>query len=196
MEEAEGVLENLGTLNMLNTKYIILDPGSSPLVNRYAAGNAWLVDRVTLVENADAELQAIKTIDPKKEAVVDRRFAEMISVADLSGASGDTIFLTSYEPNLLTYKAELSSERVAVFSEIYYKYGWKAFIDEKPAGHFRTDYVLRGMTLPAGSHTISFKFEPESYRTGNRVSLAGSVLLLVFLLLAALPLLKKRGSDV
>lgn len=196
MEEAEGVLENLGTLNMLNTKYIILDPGSSPLVNRYAAGNAWLVDRVTLVENADAELQAIKTIDPKKEAVVDRRFAEMISVADLSGASGDTIFLTSYEPNLLTYKAELSSERVAVFSEIYYKYGWKAFIDEKPAGHFRTDYVLRGMTLPAGSHTISFKFEPESYRTGNRVSLAGSVLLLVFLLLAAFPLLKKRGSDV
>jgi hypothetical protein len=191
MEEAEGVLKNLGTLNMLNTKYIILDPNSSPLVNRYAAGNAWLVNRINLVENADAELQAVKSINPREEAVVDRRFAEMISVAETAGAPGDTIYLASYEPNLLTYKAELSSERVAVFSEIYYKYGWKAFIDDKPADHFRANYVLRGMTLPAGSHTVTFRFEPESYRTGNRVSLAGSVLLLAFLLLAAFPLLKR-----
>lgn len=191
MEEAEGVLKNLGTLNMLNTKYIILDPNSSPLVNRYASGNAWLVNRVTLVENADAELEAVKSINPNEEAVVDRRFAEMISVAESAGAPGDTIYLASYEPNLLTYKADLSSERVAVFSEIYYKYGWKAFIDDRPADHFRTDYVLRGMTLPAGSHTVTFRFEPESYRTGNRVSLAGSVLLLAFLLLAVFPLLKR-----
>jgi len=193
MEEAEGVLGSLGTLNMLNTKYIILDPGSAPLVNRHAAGNAWLVNRVTLAENADAELQAVKTINPREEAVVDRRFAELIRVAETAGAPGDTIFLTSYEPNLLTYQAELSSDRVAIFSEIFYKYGWKASVDDKPADHFRANYVLRGMTLPAGSHTVTFRFDPESYRTGNRVSLAGSVLLLAFLLLAALPLLKKRS---
>jgi len=193
MEEAEGVLGSLGTLNMLNTKYIILDPGSAPLVNRHAAGNAWLVNRVTLAENADAELQAVKTINPREEAVVDRRFAELIGVAETAGTPGDTIFLTSYEPNLLTYKAELSSDRVAIFSEIFYKYGWKASVDDKPADHFRANYVLRGMTLPAGSHTVTFRFDPESYRTGNRVSLAGSVLLLAFLLLAALPLLKKRS---
>lgn len=191
MEEAEGVLKNLGTLNMLNTKYIILDPNSSPLVNRYAAGNAWFVNRVTLVENADAELEAVKSINPKEEAVVDRQFADMTGTALSAGAPGDTVFLTSYEPNLLTYKAELSSDRVAVFSEIYYKYGWKAFIDDKPADHFRADYVLRGMTLPAGSHTVTFRFEPDSYRLGNRVSLAGSVLLLAILLIAAFPLLKK-----
>lgn len=195
MEEAEGVLKNLPALNMLNTKYIILDPGSQPMVNRHASGNAWFVDKVTLVENADAELLAVKTINPATEAVVDRRFADMIGTVQSYGAPGDTIFLTTYEPNLLTYKAELSSERVAVFSEIYYKYGWKAFIDETPADHFRANYVLRGMTLPAGSHTITFRFEPESYRLGNRVSLAGSVLLLAFLMIAALPLIKKRGEN-
>lgn len=195
MEEAEGVLKNLGALNMLNTKYIILDPNSSPLVNRYAAGNAWLVNRVTLVENADAELEAVKSINPKEEAVVDRRFAEMTGTGESAGAPGDTVFLTSYEPNLLTYKAELSSDRVAVFSEIYYKYGWKAFVDDKPADHFRTDYVLRGMNLPAGSHTVTFRFEPDSYRVGNRISLAGSVLLLAFLLISVVPLLKKNNSS-
>lgn len=194
MEEAEGALGSLGILNMLNTRYIILDPGSAPLVNRHAAGNAWLVNRVTLAENADAELLAVKTINPKEEAVVDRRFAELIGVDETAGTPGDTIFLTSYEPNLLTYKAELSSERVAIFSEIYYKYGWKASVDDKPADHFRANYVLRGMTLPAGSHTVTFMFDPESYRIGNRVSLAGSVVLLAFLLLAAFPLLKKRNG--
>lgn len=190
MEEAEGVLGSLGTLNMLNTRYIILDPGSSPLLNRYASGNAWLVNRVTLVENADAELEAIKAINPGEVAVIDRRFAEQVPVTEIQATPGDTIYLAAYEPNLLTYKAELSSERVAVFSEIYYKYGWKASIDGNPAEHFRANYVLRGMTLPAGSHTVTFSFEPESYKTGNRVSLAGSVLLLVLLIMSVLALLK------
>jgi hypothetical protein len=194
MEEAEAVLKNLPALNMLNTKYIILDPNSPPLINRFASGNVWLVGRVRLVENADEELMAIKTINPADEAVVDRRFADMIGITETTGNPGDTIFLDLYEPNLLIYKSELSSERVAVFSEIYYKYGWKAFIDDKPADHFRTDYVLRGMTLPAGSHTITFRFEPDSYTTGNRVSLAGSVLLLALLTFAALTALISRRN--
>ncbi len=195
MEEAAGVMQNLGILNMLNTRYIILDPGSAPLYNRYASGNAWLVNGITLVENADAELQAVRTINPKEVAVADRRFAEMIPVAATAASPGDTIYLTSYEPNLLIYRAELTSERVAIFSEIYYKYGWKAFIDDIPADHFRANYVLRGMTLPAGSHTITFRFEPESYKIGNKVSLAGSILLLAFLVLAAIPLFKQRRTD-
>ncbi len=195
MEEAAGVMQNLGILNMLNTRYIILDPGSAPLYNRYASGNAWLVNGITLVENADAELQAVRTVNPKEVAVADRRFAEMIPVAATAASPGDTIYLTSYEPNLLIYRAELTSERVAIFSEIYYKYGWKAFIDDIPADHFRANYVLRGMTLPAGSHTITFRFEPESYKIGNKVSLAGSILLLAFLVLAAIPLFKQRRTD-
>lgn len=195
MEEAAGVMQNLGILNMLNTRYIILDPGSAPLYNRYASGNAWLVNGITLVENADAELQAVRTVNPKEVAVADRRFAEMIPVAATAASLGDTIYLTSYEPNLLIYRAELTSERVAIFSEIYYKYGWKAFIDDIPADHFRANYVLRGMTLPAGSHTITFRFEPESYKIGNKVSLAGSILLLAFLVLAAIPIFKQRRTN-
>jgi len=189
------VMENLGILNMLNTRYIILDPGASPLYNRNALGNAWLVNEISIVENADAELQAISSINPKDVAVADRRFAEMIPVAATTATPGDTIYLSSYEPNLLTYRAELTSERVAIFSEIYYKYGWKAFIDDTPADHFRANYVLRGMTLPAGSHTITFRFEPESYRIGNKVSLAGSILLLAFLVMAAISIFKQRRTD-
>jgi hypothetical protein len=169
---------------MLNTKYIILDPGSPPLKNRYALGNAWLVDRVTIVENADAELSAVKTLNPGSEAVVDRRFADMIPLPVGPGSPADTIYLETYLPNNLTYRAELTSDRLAVFSEIYYKYGWQAYIDDAPAEHFRADYVLRGMYLPAGSHTVTFRFEPRSYKTGNRVSLAGSVVLLALILFA------------
>ena len=180
---------------MLNTKYIIIDPGAAPLINRYAAGNAWLVNRVTLVENADTELQAIKTTDPLREAVVDRRFAGMITVTDTQGSPSDTIFLTSYEPNLLVYKATLSSERVAVFSEIYYRHGWQAYINDVPAEHFRTDYVLRGMSLPAGDHTITFRFEPQSYKTGNTVSLAGSLILMALLAIAAILSFKSQRRN-
>ncbi|MBE0679546.1 MAG: hypothetical protein IH592_12360, partial [Bacteroidales bacterium] len=134
----------------------------------------------------DAELRAIKTSDPLHEAVVDRRFSGMLPVTTTGGSDSDSIFLESYEPNMLIYKASLSSDRVAVFSEIYYKYGWQAYIDEVPADHFRTDYVLRGMLLPAGNHTVTFRFEPLSYKIGNRVSLAGSVILLALLAIAAL----------
>jgi hypothetical protein len=194
-EEAEGVMKNLNALNMLNTRYIIIDPSALPLRNRYADGNAWLVNKVTIVENADAELEAIKTINPSDEAVIDRRFADFVTTTNTSGSPADTIFLTSYEPNLLTYTAELSADRVAVFSEIYYRYGWQAYVDDQPADHFRTDYVLRGMQLPAGNHTVTFRFEPRSYRIGNRVSFAGSVVLLALLALAAVRGFKAMRRD-
>lgn len=195
LEEAEGVMKNLHAMNMLNTRYIIIDPGTAPLLNKFAAGNAWLVDRVKFVENADAELLAIRTSDPLSEAIVDRRFSDMITVPDTQGAPSDTIYLESYEPNMLIYRATLTSERIAVFSEIYYKNGWQAYINDTPADHFRTDYVLRGMSVPAGSHTITFRFEPQSYKTGNRVSLAGSVILLALLIIAGLQGFKAMRRD-
>lgn len=195
-EEAEKVMENTHALNMLNTRYIIISPEEKPLVNRYALGNAWFVSKATLVENADAELASVKTNDPAEEAVVDRRFADQLSIQESEGSPSDTIYLSSYTPNFLTYKSSSSSDRIAVFSEIYYPNGWQAYVDDIPASHFRTDYVLRGMILPAGNHTITFKFEPQSYKTGNRVSLAGSVILLALLILAAIPrnaLKRKNG---
>jgi hypothetical protein len=185
-EEAENVMENSGALNMLNTKYIILAPDAPPLVNKYSLGNAWFVNKVSLVENADAELMAVKTVNPATEAIVDRKFEVQVSTNDYPGSPSDTVYLVSYKPNMLIYKSELSSDRVVVFSEIYYPEGWQAYIDDIPADHFRTDYVLRGMTVPAGSHTITFSFEPQSYKIGNKVSLASSVILLAMLIYAAI----------
>jgi len=195
-DDAENVMKNLVVLNMLNTKYIILSPDAPPLVNKNALGNAWFVEKVSLVENADAELLSLKTFNPAILAVVDRKFGDQVVVNDNPGSPSDTIYLTSYRPDLLTYKAELLSDRVAVFSEIYYPNGWQAYIDDVPADHFRTDYVLRGMIVPAGSHTVTFKFEPQSYKTGNKVSLASSVLLLLMLIYAAVTgftALRKNG---
>jgi hypothetical protein len=194
-EEAENILENSAALNMLNTKYIIISPDALPLVNKYALGNSWLVDRVTLVENADDELMSIRSINPATEAVVDRRFADQLVTSILPASPADTIFMTSYKANMLTYESVLSTDRIAIFSEIYYKYGWQAYIDNNPADHFRADYVLRGMVVPAGKHTITFKFEPQSYNIGNRVSLAGSVILLVMLLYAGFSALYAKRKN-
>lgn len=181
VDEADRVLAQSNALNMLNTKYIILSPDAAPLTNVHALGNVWLVEKALTVENADAELEAVKTLDPSRVAVVDRRFAGLVSLTESPTASTDTIYLSSYKPNLLTYESSLGDDRIAVFSEIYYPHGWKAFVDGKPAEHFRTDYVLRGMVVPAGNHTVTFKFEPKSYKTGNRVSLASSLILLLVL---------------
>jgi hypothetical protein len=181
VDEADRVLAQSNALNMLNTKYIILSPDAAPLTNVHALGNVWLVEKALTVENADAELEAVKTLDPSRVAVVDRRFAGLVSLTESPTASTDTIYLSSYKPNLLTYESSLGDDRIAVFSEIYYPHGWKAFVDGKPAEHFRTDYVLRGMVVPAGNHTVTFKFEPQSYKTGNRVSLASSLILLLVL---------------
>lgn len=180
-DEADMVLAQSNALNMLNTKYIILSPDAAPLTNVHALGNVWLVEKALTVENADAELEAVKTVDPARVAVVDRRFAGLVSLTESPAASDDAISLSSYQPNLLTYESSLTAERIAVFSEIYYPHGWKAFVDGQPADHFRTDYVLRGMVVPAGKHTITFKFEPRSYKTGNRVSLASSLILILVL---------------
>jgi hypothetical protein len=194
-EEAEKIMEKTPALNMLNTRYVIVSPDNQPLVNKYALGNAWFVNKATVVENADAELAAIKTLNPANEAVVDRRFADKLPAGVSQASVSDTIRLTSYRPNLLTYNSESTSDRVAVFSEIYYRHGWQAYIDNIPAEHFRTDYVLRGMTVPAGSHAITFKFEPQSYKTGNKVSLAGSVILIALLAFAAIQgLISKRSN--
>ncbi|MCU0376984.1 MAG: YfhO family protein [Bacteroidales bacterium] len=195
-EEASGIMANLSSLNMLNTRYIIISPEALPLENRFALGNVWFVERATLVENADAELLAIKTIDPATEAVVDRRFADLLTVVEQPGRETDTIYLTSYRPNQLTYDAMLSADRIAVFSEIYYPYGWNAYIDDKPADHFRTNYVLRGMVVPEGTHKITFRFEPQSYKTGNRISLAGSSVLLIMLLYLAFSAIKTWRKNV
>ena len=175
-------LSGNNALNMLNTRYFIISPESAPFVNRHALGNAWFVDSLIVAKNANEEISYIKRINPAKEAVMDVKFLADVS-SDLNiSEETDTIYLTSYKANELTYQYSSGSDRLAVFSEIYYPEGWKAYIDgtEKPV--LRADYVLRALSLPAGSHEVRFTFEPASYSTGTKVSLASS---LIFFFLAA-----------
>ncbi len=177
--QPDSVFRNLPVINMLNTRYVIYDLNSNPLRNNYAFGNAWFVNDYQIVKNADQEIAALKSIDPKNDAVIDQRFSEYVQGKKFQKDPSGTIKLTEYEPNDLKYTAKASSDQLTVFSEIYYADGWKAYIDGKEVPHFRVDYVLRALVLPAGEHTIEFKFHPKSYYTGNKISLASSLLLIL-----------------
>ena len=183
IQDIMPVLAASPSLNMLNTRYIIYNPDQAPIRNPYAYGNAWFVDKVDIVENADAEIEALNTIDPLKTAVVDKRFAKDLEGFTPQVDSTATIVLEKYRPNRLTYKTKASSEQLAVFSEIYYP-GWKVTIDGKEATHFRADWILRGMLVPAGEHTIVFDFHPDTYVLAANVSAYSSFLILLLLIAA------------
>ena len=183
IQDIMPVLAASPSLNMLNTRYIIYNPDQAPIRNPYAYGNAWFVDKVDIVENADAEIDALNTIDPLKTAVVDKRFAKDLEGFTPQVDSTATIVLEKYRPNRLTYKTKASSEQLAVFSEIYYP-GWKVTIDGKEATHFRADWILRGMLVPAGEHTIVFDFHPDTYVLAANVSAYSSFLILLLLIAA------------
>ena len=167
---------------MLNTKYVITsdESGQSQRIqNRStAAGNAWFVEHVTFVKNADEEMMAISSFDPKKEAFVDVKFQPLIS--DKIGYDPNAfIKLTSYRPDHLTYEYSAGKEVLAVFSEIWYDKGWNAYVDGEKIPHFRANYILRAAQLPGGNHKLEFKFEPVSYYTGETISLIASILLVL-----------------
>jgi hypothetical protein len=187
---------NMAVLNMLNTKYFIVpDKQKNPHVqtNPAASGNAWFVKKYKLVANADEELKALTDFDPKAEAIIDKRFENELKGIDLQYDSLGAIRLFSYEPNDLVYKARNTGEQLAVFSEIYYAKGWNAYIDGKTTPHFRVNYVLRAMRVPAGQHTIEFKFEPKAYFTGEKISLASSALLIImFVIIITAEMIRKK----
>lgn len=186
-QTAEDVMSALAacpTLNMLNTRYVIYNPEQQPLKNPYAFGNAWFVDKLDMVDNADAEIEALNTIDPLETAVVDKRFQKELEGFVPQKDSTATIVLEEYRPNRLTYKSKADKEQLAVFSEVYYQPGWKATVDGKEVPHFRADWILRGMRVPAGEHTIVFEFRPSGYVTAAYVSSYSSFLILLLLIAA------------
>jgi hypothetical protein len=180
IRSGEDDLSELGVINMLNTKYFLAgNTRDAVLENNFAYGNAWFVDRVQFVNNSDEEIEALVNADLKRTAVVDQSKFE---VEAFDTDSSRTIGLTSYTPNRLTYESNSDSENLAVFSEIYYPIGWKAFIDDKPTEIIRANFVLRALEIPAGNHTIEFRFEPKAYYSGNNITLIGNLLVLVILL--------------
>ncbi len=179
LDAVDSVFMELPVINMLNTRYIIYDLNSAPIRNPHPLGNAWFVPDFKIVGNADDEILAMKNFNPSETAIVDQRFISHIHEVNLTKETGGKIELTEYQPNYLKYEYSASSARFTVFSDIYYNKGWNAYIDGEPVSHFRVNYVLRALIVPEGKHTIEFKFEPKSYYTGNKISLASSLLLVL-----------------
>ena len=175
---------NLQVLNMLNTKYFIVptEEGVMAQQNPETNGNAWFVENVKLVKNANEEILGLKGLNTKRTAVVDSKFSEYLPKKSFSRDSVARIELVSYQPNELKYRYSADSEQLALFSEIYYPHGWQAYIDGKEAPHFRANYVLRAMVVPAGQHEITFKFEPQVVKTGSSIALASTAILVLLML--------------
>ncbi|HXH19948.1 MAG TPA: hypothetical protein VNJ07_12795, partial [Chitinophagales bacterium] len=173
--------EHIPVLNMLNMRYIIAKE-DRPIRNPNAMGNAWFVPNYRAVKGAVQEMEALSDFNPAREAIVDSQFENYLQGLPQHDTAGGTLVLTAYAPDALAYKAAAAQESLAVFSEIYYDgtKGWKAYLDGTPVEHIRVNYVLRAMRVPAGEHTIEFKFEPESYYTGEKISLACSSVLLLW----------------
>ncbi|MEX1188527.1 MAG: YfhO family protein [Bacteroidia bacterium] len=193
----QAMLSRQYALNMLNTKYIIYNEKAAPLINQNALGNAWFVDEIKEVDSADKEiLEMTPSFDPGVTAIVDKRFHDAWSGVKNGLHADGEITLSSYEPNYLVYEAQSKNGGVAVFSEIYYEKGWKGYIDGKEMPHFRANYILRAMKIPAGKYKIEFKFEPELYASTETISMASSGLLILLLfLLIALELRKKKPAQ-
>ena len=174
---ADSVFGPLSALNMMNTRYFIYDLNGQPIKNPYAWGNAWFSPGYRIVANADEEIKALSGIISKDQATVDKRFAGFVEGKQFREDPSASITLAEYKPNYLKYSFNSASDQLTLFSEVYYKEGWKAYVDGKETPHFRANYVLRALVIPAGNHTIEFKFHPASYYSGEKVSLAGSILL-------------------
>ena len=179
---------NIEILNMLNVKYIIQTDStgnSFPVQNPNANGNAWFVEDLKLVNKPDDVMKSLDHLDTKITAVFNvHHFGSKLESARLkeNWDTSGTIKLDIYKPNYLKYTSENSGKGLAVFSEIYYEKGWNAYIDGKKTDHFLVDYVLRAMEVPAGKHTIEFKFEPQVIQTGSMITLISSIGMLFLLI--------------
>ena len=174
---------NTEVLNMLNTKYIMFPDEQGKIgiqLNPNANGNAWFVEDVNFVNSADEEIIALDSLDTKKMAVVNVDFKDSLESLSIQKDSTATIALTSYRANEVGYKTNTKFEQLAVFSEVYYKHGWNAYIDGNLTPHVRANYVLRALKIPAGQHEVVFKFEPTVIKTGNTITLMSYGLLCLF----------------
>lgn len=200
IEDAQNALGFYPVLSMLNSRYIVISPESSPLVNEHALGNAWFVTDVKVVESNTREINMLNPatadqgFDIREHAVVNESYASLTEGYSKDTLSDDElIVLTEYSPNKLTYQYNAKATRVALFSEIYYPAGWRAYVDGEELPVFRANYTLRGLKLPAGSHTIEFEFKPESFTKGELYSrISSGILILLLLGVIVKEILRKR----
>jgi hypothetical protein len=179
---------NIEILNMLNVKYIIQTDSTGaafPVQNPNVNGNAWFVNNIKFVQSADEEMKALDKLDSKNVALINQfEFGSIFKNDSIKFSKDSTaaVQLVNYKPNHIKYTSNNSNNGLAVFSEMYYEKGWKATIDGKETEIFRVDYVLRGLQIPAGKHSIEFKFEPQVIQTGSMITLFSSLGMLVLLI--------------
>ena len=163
--------------DMLNTKYFVVqnpqDGKQVAQANPGAMGNCWLVKGVRFVNNADEEMTALDNFNPRDTAVIDKRYQAKVKAPQYDSTA--SIKLIENLNDKINYEFNGATNQFAVFSEIYYNKGWDAFIDGNKADYVRVNYVLRGMSVPAGKHNIEFRFEPASYARGNAIALWSTI---------------------
>ena len=186
---------------MLNTRYAVIEVQKDeqtrtkiPVQNPYAMGNAWFVDNVQFVPTPDDESNALYSLDLHTTAVADEKFRDVLS-CEASPSALDAIELTEYQPNKLTYEAYTASDRIAVFSEIYYPEGWHLYIDGNETKIGRVNYVLRAAVIPAGEHTIVMTFQPASMKW-DKFCAAFAIILFVgcIAMMICWPMIKKMRA--
>ena len=178
----DKLIADMHVLNMLNTRYVIYNHESPPFFNGSAMSNAWFVNDIVWVENADQEILALDDADIRHSAIVDRRFASHLEGRSFNPDPMARVELVHAQPNHLSYQVRTATEQVLIFSEIFYPDGWNVEINGEPVDHFRANYILRAMVVPAGTHEIDFRFEPVSYYTSEKISLAFSIILVLLVL--------------
>ena len=174
---------DMNVLNMLNAKYIVTGD-DQVFTNPDALGNAWLIDKLVYASNPDAEMAALDTINPATTAVSDNKFKDVLGALATNKAAGDTIYETTYAPNRLTYHGRSAKGGVAVFSEIYFPWGWQATINGEPAEIGRVDYILRALKVPAGEWDITMTFDPKSTHTATTIATIAIVIIYLLVILA------------
>lgn len=185
---------NMQVLNMLNTRWVKVDANTAQR-NHAALGNAWFVDSLTFVKGADAEMKFLDHFNAANSAVADEQFKTVLGNA-VPKTPGDTIYETTYAPNRLTYHSHSAKGGVAVFSEVYFPWGWQVTIDGKPAELGRVNYVLRALQVPAGDHKIEMKFEPEQVESADSAAKVAIMLIFVAVIAAiVVPVIRNRKKS-
>ncbi|HBJ77255.1 MAG TPA: hypothetical protein DDY68_05690 [Porphyromonadaceae bacterium] len=186
-ENNEEFRHNIQVISMLNGKYIILpSEDGEPIAvrNRYAMGNAWYVDSVVCVKTSNEEMEKMREVDLYSVAVVDEQFLDRAKCLSPKKDSNAVVSLTKYTPEYIEYESSSKEDGMVVCSEVYYPYGWNAYIDGKPCEHYRVNYILRGIDVPRGKHHIRFEFRPKSVEKGDRIAI--SCIILMYLVIAGI----------
>lgn len=188
---------NENVINMLNTRWFIYDDDTFAQ-NPMALGNAWIVDSLVMVGSPQEEIDFLADFNPATTAVADRKFADAIGQNLQPKQPGDTIFETSYAPDRLTFHSSTKSDALAVFSEIYFPWGWNVTIDGQPAPLARANYILRALRIPAGNHDITMEFAPQSVKTTESIAKIAIIVMYIAIaaaIAAALFSRKKKSAD-